>query len=217
MVISSLFQSTTDCPEPGEKATDAGGLATPRPAAAAAAVAGAATPATTAAAARKTAVFRVLRILRCPLRVGIGWRYPPARPRATAAQDHLLTRVVPERCSTSPVKCPTAGHRGARCGTTGNAAAEGSTHVLPVHGRGSPGRTSLTASRNAGGPTIVMLADPATHTRQRGDRWQRHASPLQDTEVAAFRDRSLASQAFRYVFVDATYCKARVGRTRHPT
>jgi len=31
-----------------------------------------------------------------------------------------------------------------------------------------------------------------------------------DVEVAAFRDRSLAEQPFRYVFVDATYCKARV-------
>ena len=31
-----------------------------------------------------------------------------------------------------------------------------------------------------------------------------------DTEVAAFRDRTLAGQAFRYVFLDATYCKARV-------
>jgi putative transposase len=31
-----------------------------------------------------------------------------------------------------------------------------------------------------------------------------------DTEVAAFRDRSLAAQVFRYVFLDATYCKARV-------
>lgn len=31
-----------------------------------------------------------------------------------------------------------------------------------------------------------------------------------DTEVAAFRDRSLAAQAFPYVFLDATYCKARV-------
>jgi putative transposase len=31
-----------------------------------------------------------------------------------------------------------------------------------------------------------------------------------DTEVAAFRDRSLAGQTFRYVFLDATYCKARV-------
>jgi putative transposase len=31
-----------------------------------------------------------------------------------------------------------------------------------------------------------------------------------DTEVAAFRDRSLAAQRFRYVFLDATYCKARV-------
>jgi len=31
-----------------------------------------------------------------------------------------------------------------------------------------------------------------------------------DTEVAAFRDRTLSGQAFRYVFLDATYCKARV-------
>jgi putative transposase len=31
-----------------------------------------------------------------------------------------------------------------------------------------------------------------------------------DTEVAAFRDRSLSGQPFRYVFLDATYCKARV-------
>lgn len=33
-----------------------------------------------------------------------------------------------------------------------------------------------------------------------------------DTEVAAFRDRSLAGQPFPYVFLDATYCKARVNR-----
>ena len=31
-----------------------------------------------------------------------------------------------------------------------------------------------------------------------------------DTEVAAFRDRSLAGMAFLYVFLDATCCKARV-------
>ena len=31
-----------------------------------------------------------------------------------------------------------------------------------------------------------------------------------DAEVGAFRDRSLAEQAFPYVFLDATYCKARV-------
>src|ERR1700754_5281866 len=31
-----------------------------------------------------------------------------------------------------------------------------------------------------------------------------------DTEVAAFRDRSLAEHQFPYVFLDATYCKARV-------
>jgi putative transposase len=33
-----------------------------------------------------------------------------------------------------------------------------------------------------------------------------------DEEVAAFRDRSLAETAFPYVFLDATYCKARVNR-----
>ena len=32
-----------------------------------------------------------------------------------------------------------------------------------------------------------------------------------DTEVAEFRDRTLAAQDFPYVFRDATYCKARVG------
>lgn len=32
-----------------------------------------------------------------------------------------------------------------------------------------------------------------------------------DEEVGAFRDRSLAHIAFPYVFLDATYCKARVG------
>jgi len=33
-----------------------------------------------------------------------------------------------------------------------------------------------------------------------------------DEEVAEFRDRSLTGAAFPYVFLDATYCKARVGR-----
>src|SRR3954463_9944183 len=33
-----------------------------------------------------------------------------------------------------------------------------------------------------------------------------------DEEVSGFRDRSLAEQAFPYVFLDATYCKARVNR-----
>jgi transposase-like protein len=33
-----------------------------------------------------------------------------------------------------------------------------------------------------------------------------------DAEVAAFRDRSLAETAFPYVFLDATYCTARVNR-----
>jgi len=35
-----------------------------------------------------------------------------------------------------------------------------------------------------------------------------------DQEVAAFRDRSLAETSFPYVYLDATYCKARVGRRR---
>lgn len=33
-----------------------------------------------------------------------------------------------------------------------------------------------------------------------------------DTEVASFRDRSLADTTYPYVFLDATYCKARVNR-----
>lgn len=33
-----------------------------------------------------------------------------------------------------------------------------------------------------------------------------------DEDVAAFRERPLGAQAYPYVFVDATYCKARVGR-----
>ncbi len=33
-----------------------------------------------------------------------------------------------------------------------------------------------------------------------------------DAEVGAFRDRSLADHTFPYVFLDATYCKARVNR-----
>ncbi len=35
-----------------------------------------------------------------------------------------------------------------------------------------------------------------------------------DVEVAAFRDRSLAEVAFPYVFLDAAYCKARIGGDR---
>ena len=33
-----------------------------------------------------------------------------------------------------------------------------------------------------------------------------------DEEVGAFRDRSLGEVAYPYVFLDATYCKARVNR-----
>src|SRR5437773_10685642 len=35
-----------------------------------------------------------------------------------------------------------------------------------------------------------------------------------DEEIGAFRDRSLAASAFPYVFLDATYCKARVNRSQ---
>ena len=31
-----------------------------------------------------------------------------------------------------------------------------------------------------------------------------------DTEVSAFRDRTLAETSYPYVFLDATYCKARI-------
>ncbi len=34
-----------------------------------------------------------------------------------------------------------------------------------------------------------------------------------DTEVSAFRDRPLSDQAFPYVFLDATYCKAHVNHS----
>ena len=36
-----------------------------------------------------------------------------------------------------------------------------------------------------------------------------------DEEVASFADRSLGEQKFPYVFLDATYCKARVGGARN--
>ena len=36
-----------------------------------------------------------------------------------------------------------------------------------------------------------------------------------DVDVAAFESRSLDAQAFPYMFVDATYCKARVGGDAH--
>ena len=35
-----------------------------------------------------------------------------------------------------------------------------------------------------------------------------------DEQVASFANRSLAEQKFPYVFLDATYCKARVGGAR---
>lgn len=36
--------------------------------------------------------------------------------------------------------------------------------------------------------------------------------PDLDEDVAEFRERRLDDTTYRYVFVDATYCKARVGR-----
>ena len=36
-----------------------------------------------------------------------------------------------------------------------------------------------------------------------------------DTDVAAFNTRDLGEQAFPYVFLDATYCKARVGGDKY--
>jgi putative transposase len=36
-----------------------------------------------------------------------------------------------------------------------------------------------------------------------------------DTDVAAFNTRDLGEQDFPYVFLDATYCKARVGGDTH--
>src|SRR5258708_22514137 len=98
MVISSLFQSTTDCPEPGEKAADVGGLAPSRPVAAAAAVAGAATPATTAAAATKPATFPVLRMLMTPRAVesagAIGQQAPSHRGAAAPSNTKRHAAAV---------------------------------------------------------------------------------------------------------------------------
>src|SRR5690242_14210264 len=69
--ISSRFQSATDCPEPGDKATDAGGPAKSRP-----------------AAATKAATFPFLRILMTPREMdsagATGQQRPePRRRRAT--------------------------------------------------------------------------------------------------------------------------------------
>src|SRR6266566_3577989 len=118
MAISSRFQSTTDCPEPRAKATDAGGLAKSRPVAAAA---GAATPATTAAAARKTAIFRVLRLLRCTLRVGIGWGIHQQGPGHGGAGSLTNTGITGEVFNQPGEATSWRAIPGARCGTTGNA------------------------------------------------------------------------------------------------
>jgi transposase-like protein len=42
--------------------------------------------------------------------------------------------------------------------------------------------------------------------------WQTGICADLDAEINASADRSLAEQAFPYVFLDATYCKARVNR-----
>jgi hypothetical protein len=63
MVISSRFQSTADCPEPGVKATDDRATGPPRLAAAARA----ATPAATAAITPRTRALLIMRMLEVPL------------------------------------------------------------------------------------------------------------------------------------------------------
>src|SRR5258708_22097648 len=75
MVISSRFQSTTDCPDPGLKAADD---REPGPCRAVAASAGAATPATTAAVTARTRALPVLRTLEL-LSTEVGRRHRPAR------------------------------------------------------------------------------------------------------------------------------------------
>ena len=49
----------------------------------------------------------------------------------------------------------------------------------------------------------------AAHRQQSGRERPRHRADL-DTEVRAFRERPLSEQPFPYVFLDATYSKARV-------
>src|SRR4051812_25555532 len=56
-----------------------------------------------------------------------------------------------------------------------------------------------------------LVKAPGADTRITKNQVSRICADLHE-EVAGFRDRSLADQAFPYVFLDATYCKARVNR-----
>src|SRR5216684_8618508 len=78
MVISSRFQSTADCPDPGVKVTGDRG---PGPDRAVAASVGTATPATTAAMAMRTRAFPVLRMRGTPLDWGRLAATAGSRPR----------------------------------------------------------------------------------------------------------------------------------------
>jgi len=60
-----------------------------------------------------------------------------------------------------------------------------------------PGRSTTWSMRSAPTPASASPRSPAI------------CADL-DEEVGAFRDRSLAGVAYPYVFLDATYCKARV-------
>src|ERR1700730_10026357 len=96
MVISSWFQSTTGCPEPGAKATDDRGIGPDR---AVAATAGAATPPRVPAVAASTRALPFLRMLAVPLHGGLLTASASASPAPWRHRGHLLTRVVPARRS----------------------------------------------------------------------------------------------------------------------
>ncbi len=105
MVISSRFQSTADCPDPGIKATDDRG-----PGRAVAASAGAATPAATAAAATTARIFPVLRMLAVPLDWGQLAASAGVSP-GHVGRGHLLSRVVLDECSVNERASRAGRHR----------------------------------------------------------------------------------------------------------
>src|SRR5260370_12611646 len=96
MVISSLFRSTADCPDPRANATDDRGTG---PFRAVGASAGVLTPATMAAMATRPRVLPVLRILCGSSRLGVGRRHRPARDPGHIGPSHLLSRLVSAECS----------------------------------------------------------------------------------------------------------------------
>jgi transposase-like protein len=61
-------------------------------------------------------------------------------------------------------------------------------------------------------PSKVRARHPVQQTAEKARAHLRRRERALDEEVSAFRDRSLAAAAFPYVFLDATYCKARVNR-----